>query len=94
MLPSNVTPGIESSSSVARRRVVRARSHLRRAVRMVACPLAAAVGAALNVVADMFEAWKRRVSKWRFKSVGGDASARAVGYLSFENADFKRKGLV
>jgi len=32
---------------------------------MVACPLAAAVGAALNVVVDMFEAWKLHVSQWR-----------------------------
>ena len=67
MLPSNVTSGSDSSSSVARRRVVRARSHRRRAVRMFECPLATtAVGAALNVVVDMCEASKLRVSQWRF----------------------------
>ena len=58
---------------------------------MVACALDAAVDAALNVVVDMFEAWKLRVCQWRFRSVVGYASARAVGYLNFENADFKRE---
>jgi hypothetical protein len=58
---------------------------------MVAGALDAAVDAALNVVVDMFEAWKLRVCQWRFRSVVGYASARAVGCLNFENADFKRK---